>query len=271
MLRTIGRLAGGRRTKWAVVAFWIILAVVFSPLSGKLADATQNRISGWLPDDAPSRQADAILAERFPGGNFAPVVMVYERQGGLTDADRQVIAREAEIANGVEHVEDPIVPFAPGAPEGLVSEDGSVAFAVAPIAATNQHVINDTVEELREQTRGADGLRQFVTGAPALETDLNTAFESADFALLAVTGAFVLILLLVIYRSPVIALIPLIVVAVAYTIASGIIKLLADGGMEVSSIATSLLAVLMFGAGTDYCLLLVARYTEELHTNEDKH
>ena len=271
MLRTVGRIAGGRRTKWAVVAFWIILAVVFSPLSGKLADATQNRISGWLPDDSPSRQADRILADRFPGGDTANAVLVYEREGGLTDADKQLIAEDAATADAVERVETPIVPFTPRAPQGLVSEDGSIAFSVAPIAATNQHVINNTVEELREQTGGAEGVTQYVTGAPALEHDLNTAFESADFALLAVTGLFVLTLLLLIYRSPVIALVPLITVAVAYTIASGIIKLLADGGMEVSSTATSLLAVLMFGAGTDYCLLLVARYTEELHTREDKH
>ena len=73
-----------------------------------------------------------------------------------------------------------------------------------------------------------------------------------------------------IYRSPLLALIPLVVVGISYMIASGVIKVFADAGMPVTSISTSLLLVLMFGAGTDYCLLLVARYSEELHTHEDK-
>ena len=80
-----------------------------------------------------------------------------------------------------------------------------------------------------------------------------------------------LALLLAIYRSPILALVPLVTVIVAYSIASGVIKILADAGMHVTSISTSLLLVLMFGAGTDYCLLLVARYVEELHRHEDKH
>ena len=103
-----------------------------------------------------------------------------------------------------------------------------------------------------------------VTGAAALEADLNEAFKSADVTLVAVTVGFVLILLLLIYRSPLLALIPLVVVGLAYTIASGVIKLIADAGLQVTSTATSLLLVLMFGAGTDYCLLLVARYFDEL-------
>ena len=80
-----------------------------------------------------------------------------------------------------------------------------------------------------------------------------------------------LVLLLLIYRSPLLAVIPLVTVIIAYAIASGVIKVFADAGMQVTSISTSLLLVLMFGAGTDYCLLLVARYVEELHTHEDKH
>jgi putative drug exporter of the RND superfamily len=79
------------------------------------------------------------------------------------------------------------------------------------------------------------------------------------------------VLLGAIYRSPVVAVIPLVVVGFAYGAAQGFIYLYAQSGAEVSSNATSILVVLMFGVGTDYCLLLVSRYREELRRKEDKH
>ena len=271
MLRTIARIAGGRRTKWAVVAFWVLLAIVMSPLSGKLSTVTEDRIASFLPDDAVSIQAANVLSERFPGGVVTTAAVVYHREGGLTEADRATIASEARAMASVADVQPPIVPFSPDAPEGLVSQDGATAFTVVPISADDQREINDAIEHLRERANGGDGLTAQVTGAGALEADLNQAITEADLRLLLVTGLFVLVLLLVIYRSPLLALIPLFVVGVAYAIAAGAIKLLADTGLQVTNLATSLLLVLMFGAGTDYCLLLVSRYVEELHLHEDKH
>jgi RND superfamily putative drug exporter len=270
MLRTIASWASGRRTKWYVVGFWVLL-LVLSTLPGQLTDVTEDRISSFLPDDANAIVADKVIEERFPGGQTTSAVAVYQREGGLTDSDQQTIASEAEEMASVEHVLPPVVPFTPDAPEGLVSEDGSIAFTVVPINATRQQDINTLVEDVREIANGGSGLTAEVTGPAALETDLRHAFESADVTLLLVTGLLVLGLLLAIYRSPLLALIPLVVVIIAYTIASGVIKVFADSGLQVTSISTSLLLVLMFGAGTDYCLLLVARYAEELHTHEDKH
>jgi RND superfamily putative drug exporter len=270
MLKTIARWASGRRTKWYVVGFWVLLLAV-STLPGQLTEVTEDRISSFLPDDSDAIVADKVIQERFPGGQTTSSVIVYHREGGLTDEDQQTIASEAEEVAGVEFVLPPVVPFSADAPEGLVSEDGSTAFTVIPINATRQQDINTLVEEAREIASGGSGLTAEVTGPAALETDLRHAFESADVALLLVTGLLVLVLLLFIYRSPLLALIPLIVVVIAYVIASGVIKVFADSGLQVTSISTSLLLVLMFGAGTDYCLLLTARYVEELHTHEDKH
>ena len=264
MLKTIAGWASGRRTKWYVVGFWVLLLAV-STLPGQLTEVTEDRISSFLPDDSQAIVADKVIEERFPGGQTTSAVAVYHRDGGLTDADQQAIAAEAEEMAGVEFVLPPVVPFSADAPEGLVSEDGSTAFTVIPISATRQQDINTLVEDVREISSGE------VTGPAALETDLRHAFESADVLLLLVTGLLVLALLLLIYRSPLLAVIPLVVVIIAYVIASGVIKVFADSGLQVTSISTSLLLVLMFGAGTDYCLLLVARYTEELHTTEDKH
>ena len=111
-----------------------------------------------------------------------------------------------------------------------------------------------------------------LTGASALQSDLTTTLQSTDGALLLATGLLVLILLIIIYRSPLIPLLPLVVVGFSYTIAEGIVHIGANAlDITVDRTAITLLAILMFGAGTDYCLLLVARYSTELRANEDKH
>ena len=109
-----------------------------------------------------------------------------------------------------------------------------------------------------------------MTGTPALLSDFNSAIKEADTTLLVATGLLVLLLLLAVYRSPILALLPLIVVVVAYSVASGVIYLLAEAGLPVDSTSTSLLLVLMFGAGTDYCLLLVARYRANLRAGAER-
>jgi RND superfamily putative drug exporter len=270
MLRSIARFSSGRRTKWYVVGIWLVV-LVLSTLPGKLTDVTEDRIASFLPANSAATVADKVIENRFPGGQTTSSVAVYRRAGGLTDADKQTIASEAQKLSSVQHVLPPVVPFTPGVPAGLVSQDGSTAFTVIPINAKTQQDINVVVDDVRAIANGGSGLTAQVTGPAALETDLRHAFESADVTLLLVTGVFVLSLLLLIYRSPLLALVPLVVVIIAYMVASGVIKVLADAGMQVTSISTSLLLVLMFGAGTDYCLLLVARYAEELHTHEDKH
>ena len=87
MLRSIARFASGRRTKWVVVGFWLLLAVVMQ-LPGKVTDVTDDRISSYLPDDAAAIVADKVIEDRFPGGQTTSSVAVYHRDGGLTDADK---------------------------------------------------------------------------------------------------------------------------------------------------------------------------------------
>ena len=110
-----------------------------------------------------------------------------------------------------------------------------------------------------------------LTGDLGFSTDADEVFGDLDTKLLLATVLLVLVLLGAIYRSVLVALTPLIVVFFAYTIAQGFIYLLAKSGATVSSNSTSILIVLMFGVGTDYCLLLVSRYREELRRTEDKH
>src|SRR5215207_1003351 len=101
MLRSIAGFASGRRSRWVVVGFWLLLAIVMQ-MPGKVTDVTDDRISSYLPDDAAAIVADKVIEERFPGGQTTSSVVVYHRDGGLTDADKQTITTEAQKMGEVE-------------------------------------------------------------------------------------------------------------------------------------------------------------------------
>jgi RND superfamily putative drug exporter len=163
------------------------------------------------------------------------------------------------------------VPFTPGAPADLVSPDRDAAYTVVT-APMDFEQLADWGKEVRDLTgSGGGGLSVYVTGDLGLQADFEEIFGSLDARLMLATIVLVIVLLGAIYRAPLIALIPILVVGLAYQAASGFIYLYADSGQSVNTNSTSILIVLMFGVGTDYCLLLVSRYREELHRVEDKH
>jgi putative drug exporter of the RND superfamily len=262
----------GRRTKWVVILLWLAAVVVMSSFGSKLADATTDEIANFLPADAESTRVQELLKERFPGGETAIGLIVYRREGELTEADRQKIRRDAEaVADAIPVTRPPDVPFEPGAPAGLVSERGDAAYTVVTVPLDFDRV-PDWGEETREligESRG--GLEVYVTGDLGLWVDFEEVFGELDAKLLLATVLLVLVLLGAIYRAPLIAVIPIAVVGLAYLVATGFIYLYAEAGNSVNSNSTGILVVLMFGVGTDYCLLLVSRYREELHRVEDKH
>jgi putative drug exporter of the RND superfamily len=262
----------GRRTKWVVIVLWIIGVVALSPLGAKLGDATRDETASFLPAGAESTRVQELLKDRFPGGETTIGLIVYKREGGLTAADRAKIARDARrVADAIPVTKPPQVPFTPDAPPGLVSEKGEAAYTVVTIPLNFDRVA-DWGKETRDIVGdGGGGLEVFVTGDLGLWADFEEVFGEVDTRLLLATVVLVLVLLGAIYRAPLIAIIPIVVVGLAYQVATAFIYLYADAGNTVNSNSTGILIVLMFGVGTDYCLLLVSRYREELHRVEDKH
>jgi RND superfamily putative drug exporter len=262
----------GRRGKWLVLAFWIVLLVVFAPLGSKLADKTQDDTESFLPKNAESTKVVRTLDKDFKAGETSDGLIVYQRKGGLTAADKDKIRRDAfQVSSEIPVTQPPAVPFLSTSPPGLVSPDGSVAYTVITVPLDFDK-LGDWGKEVKNATgEGSGGLKIYLTGDLGFNTDADEVFNSIDTKLLLATVLLVLILLGAIYRSPLIALIPIVVVGVAYTVAQGLIYLYADTGATVSSNSTTIIVVLMFGVGTDYCLLLVSRYREELRTHEDKH
>ena len=264
----LGRLASfvtGRRSRWATIGFWLVLFAVSLPLSSNLPSQTKEQYG--RPDGSQSKELGHLLALRFPGGDATEALLVYRRKGGLTPADRAVILADAHAARKVPLVGYVSAPLGRGT-QGQVSANRDVAFTVVSFSQGTVKQTNSSLEDLRKLAGGSPGLDAHLTGTIPLLNDLTNIIKEADTKLLLATGLLVLLLLLLIYRSPILAFVPLIVVFISYSIATGLLDLLVKIGLPVSSNATSLLLVLMFGVGTDYCLLLVSRYRHKLHEHE---
>jgi putative drug exporter of the RND superfamily len=294
MLRAISSFATGRRSKWAVIAAWVIAGVALSgAFQPKLQEATVNENEAFLPESSDSTEVINLVEDRFEAGREVDALVVYNREGGLEPDDSARIGEDArELCDTAELTEllavigpeGPVCGAAGGAardarPEGapaLISEDGTTALLLVRTKSTESEAIQDNVDAIREvvppSDAGEDELNAYVSGVAGIVSDSIDVFESIDVTLLLVTVGLVLVLLLLIYRSPIIALVPLFVVGLAYGIAAAAVYGLVEAGaVEVNGQTTSLLIVLMFGAGTDYCLLIVSRYREELRVFEDRH
>lgn len=274
-MQTLARIVAGRRSKWIVLLAWVALAGAFGPFQAKLNSVTQNDSTTFLPADADSTKVLEDLRTRFDDGRTVPALIVYQNPAGLTDQDRAAIeADEAAIAQlpDLAPIQSPLAPQA--AQLGLLSEDGTTAIMLVPITARTIEQIEPAVQEMRTITQ-ADvpaGLEVYVSGPAGITVDAVEVFGDIDGKLLIGTTILILVLLLLIYRSPIIAVVPLIVVGVAYAVAGGIVYLIVQGlDLPINGQATGILIILMFGAGTDYCIYLVARYREELRVREDRH
>src|SRR5271154_1999552 len=263
--RTIVTIASGRRAKWAVVVFWLIIVAVAGPLSGKLTGAEKNDSSAWLPAKAESTQV-LDLQSRFQSPNIFTGVVVYDRPSGLTSADRAKAAADASRFAGVTGVVHGQVagPFFATDVETIVPVNlGSKGWNGASAAAT----------KLRDIAQAnAGGLSVHIAGPLGSAADSANSFKGIDGTLLAATLVIVIVLLLITYRSPVLWLLPVISAGVALTSAAALIYLLAKHArLTVNAQSAGILYVLVFGAGTDYALLLTARYREELRRHQDRH
>jgi RND superfamily putative drug exporter len=258
----------GRRSSWAVIGGWIVLVAVFAPFGSKIPNVTNDEYV--LPGGSQTARLHQVLRDRFPGGDLRPALIVYRHKGGLTQADKTEISTEARAVAGIAKVAQPITPFPEqSSTANLVSANGEVAITIVPIEAGKVFHVIPTIDAIRDRLPTGGPLEAHVTGFPGITADYNGAIKDADFKLLGATVVLVLLLLIAVYRSPILALVPLIVVGVAYSIVTGIVYLLNRGtGLAVDSSSTSLLLVLMFGAGTDYCLLLVSRYGARLRRTE---
>ncbi|MFI5794037.1 MMPL family transporter [Streptomyces sp. NPDC051677] len=266
MMRKMASLPSGRVTKWVVLALWAALLVPAVLLAGRLGDVEENDNSAWLPGDAEST-AVVERAERFRPDDTVPAIVIYDRPGGVTPADLSKARADAEAFKGVANVV--------GQPQGPVtSQDGEAVQTVVQVHKdrTGWEGIGKVVDALTEVgEKNADGLGFHVTGPAGQASDSIKAFSSGG-SLTAITASVVVVILLLTYRSPVLPLLPLLTVGGALVTSEALIYLLAKhAGLTVNKQTGFILTVLVFGAATDYALLLTSRYREELRRHEDRH
>ncbi len=256
------------RLKWVVLVLWLVLAGVSAPLAGGLTDEQENDIAAWLPSDAESTRALERQVELGSDPDVFPAVVVYERTEGLTPEDGAAVQGDLEAFGRLDALDGPVVGPIP-------SEDGQALQVVVPlnVGPDGWEAIAPLVDDMRaEASDGPDGLTAYVTGPAGSAADSSEAFAGIDGTLLFAALGVVVVILLLTYRSPVLWMLPIFSAVIALLCAQAVVTLLArHADLTVNAQSASILTVLVVGAGTDYALLLVARYREELRLHTDRH
>ena len=252
--------------KWVVLVVSLVVIGSMGFLGSKLMSVQNNEMSSWLPGDAESTQ---VLEEAtaFADPDAIPAVVLYERQAGVTATDAAKAAADAkEFANFDKVTGDIIGP--------IPSKDGRAMQTIVTfsIGSDGWEVLPGIVAELNKTAGGTGGLEVSIAGPAAVAADQMEAFSGVDGIMLLAALAIVFVILLITYRSLQLALLFLLCGVGAVATAQGVVYLFAKyADLTVNNQSSSILSVLVLGAGVDYALLLVARYREELHNFEDRH
>jgi RND superfamily putative drug exporter len=309
--RSIFAIPAGSRAKWVVFAVWLLgIFIAFGTnLPGKFTDAEENESTSFLPGDAESTKA-LTAAEELQGGELAPAVIVYRRESGLTAADLRKIRSDVRrltekrfpgvVPNGAKTAGadaggsqggaapqgnappgcgSPTAPV-PGQPPDyapfvgpVCSPDGKAALITAYLKGNGESDrILDPIQHWRDLVSDpGGGLEVKITGGAGYAADAIEVFEGINGTLLLAAVSLVIVLLILIYRSPIFLFIPLTAVIFAEILARSVGYGLSELGVTINGQSSSIMSVLVLGAGTDYALLIVSRYREELHHTEDRH
>lgn len=263
------------RYRWVVVVAWAIAAIAFAAFAPSLADVGSADETTFLPKEAESVEARAVLARAFPD-EAAPgsATVVFSREGGLTDADRAYIdalpawattEAPAELRDVVRNIVT--LSAKPHLKAMFESADGSTQIATVNLEVVAfQEAANIAIDVLRAHFRDTApaGLQVHVTGSAGIGSDYLRAIVAGTDRTTIVTIVLVLVVLLLIYRAPLAALVPLLTIGAAFIVSRGTLGILAAAGWKISTLLDSFIVVLVFGVGVDYTIFLISRFREEL-------
>lgn len=280
-MNSIINFISGRRGAWVTLLLGLIFAgLAFGPLNGA---STETAPGVGLPKDNETVLVDEALKD-LPGSDASAAIIVYDSETPFTEAQKTWLqgsfdAKTQQLVGGanekfVEFTNLEVMGKA-FVPPATISENGKTALITVPVDKSEEvEVVTERVKEMRELAKEGlpSGITSYVTGPEGFSADISNVFAGADFKLLTTTALVVIILLLVTYRSPTLWLIPLLVVGTVDGMAGGLVRSLAEWlGITLDGSITGILSVLVFGAGTDYALLLISRYREELLQFTNRH
>jgi putative drug exporter of the RND superfamily len=263
-----------------IVALWVLAALLMGWMAPGASDYATSINESGLPADSVSLKADEKIKEYFPGDKGTPALLVFNKKGEFIDADFAVIDKiskkiEKEQLNSVKTA----VPFhklPPQAKSSFLSENSTTL--ILPISLKEnleREAINETIEELGKLAKGelksSESVKLAITGPAGIVADMISIFARADIVLLLGTIGLIFVLLILIYRSPLLALVPLLGAGIVYEVVNKTIGLFGSAGMKIDTQSTSIMSILLFAALTDYSLFIVARFKEELKNENDKY
>jgi RND superfamily putative drug exporter len=265
----LAKLPGHRIGKWVMLVLWLATLAMLGPLAGKLGSVENNEQASWLPTDAESVEL-IRQAEPFRARAEVATIVLYHKAGGLDRADMAVIDGHVARFGELDLVQTKVI--------GPIPADGATpeaAQVIVPVKAADDIMdkLPEVVDQLRTIARdGTAGMSVHITGPGGMAADQANAFAGIDSTLLFAALAVVIVMLLLTYRSPVLWILPVIAAGAALAASRGVVYLIArDSELPVNAQSGAIMMVLVFGVGTDYALLLVARYREELRRHVDRH
>ena len=280
LLRHTDPALGGNRTKWVVIVLWLVAAAVTLPFQSKLQALASDESDAFQDSQSESVKVNDTIERAFAGGGETTALVLYTKRGPLDQPEFEQIAKDGQAICDKRRVPDvirvisrqnlscgelPQITYQPSSTIKPYSADQTTQISTVWTADDSTDAVVRDVDAIRAGVKPSPGVKAYVTGEAGFAADQSKALEGIDQTLLIVTLVLVLVLLLAIYRNPIIAVVPLVVVGIAYVVAAGVAYAGAKAGLyQATGQATAILIVLMFGAGTDYCLLLLARYREEL-------
>jgi RND superfamily putative drug exporter len=270
MLRPLARLIS--RFPKTVMLIWAAFAGAVYLAAPNLSDVVTQNQAAFLSDDAPSVVAAIEVGEVWPGEDFLQAAaVVFRREAGLTETDEDEVRsfeswlRSDDAPDNIASTQS--VFSAPEFADALRSEDGKVMIVVAAMTTPPfQPETNEAVAALRERVAETipDDLDAHVTGNAGVAADQALAIDASLERTTVITLVLVTAILVWVYRSPIAPLVPLVTIGFAYASSRALVALLGGAGLEISSLVENFMVVIVFGAGTDYCLFIVSRYKEEL-------
>ena len=267
-----------RRGAFLGILGWILLIGAISSVAPGLAEVTTNEQDEFLPAGAESVEALKLRTEKFPAVDGVPALVVFNSKAGSNDLDATIseftdLLRSPEVPQSFLSVLSPTE--YPAAASTLISTDGRTAMVIVTIGGVpSDPAFGEAVDWLSETARELGAIVEIdsaVTGPAGIINDAVKVFGSIDLRVTLVTVVLVLVLLLIIYRSPILAIVPLVVIGTALTLSQSVAALLSQQfDLPLNGQVTAIMSVLVFGAGTNYALFIVSRYREELVHNSNK-
>lgn len=263
-----------RKGVWLTLAVWVVAAAVLSVIAPGSKEYSVNNVSKLYPETSPSEVAQQKVDEYFKDDDGMPAIFVLEATDvSLNEADIQQFSKklqDAEIPYAKSII--PLHQLPPEALNSFVSDDETALFMPGLFEeGVTSKEIKEGLDVITSLTDNYDSFELYVTGPAGIAVDATDLFSRADLVLLFSTVGIILILLIFTYRSPLLALIPLLAAVFVYAVADRLLGILGQSGVELASQSLSIMMILLFAVVIDYSLFIFSRFREELKSHDDKY